>query len=146
MIGTDEGRGIADIGPAQPVAAVAADVEKGADLPRAVPHHQDRVLAHVGTEEVAGVGDLALVAQKQPATGEDPLQLLRIDLRFDKDTSTDQAVLGIHQTPGIRHHATPPYAGSGQPALRVLVPHIGPHFIDFRFINPLDHHVHIGRM
>jgi len=62
MIGTGEGRGIADIGPAQPVAAMVADVEKGADLPLAVPHHQDRVLAHGGTKEVARAGDLALVA------------------------------------------------------------------------------------
>jgi hypothetical protein len=33
-----------------------------------------------------------------------------------------------------------------QPALRGLLPHIGPHCIDFRFLNPLDHHVHIVRM
>src|SRR5215831_1156467 len=109
MIGTGEGRGIANIGSAQPVAAVAADVEKGADLPRAVPHHQDRVLAHGGTEEVAGVGDLALVAQKQPAAGEDLRQLLLVDLWLDKDAPADQAALGIHQTPWVRHHATSPY-------------------------------------
>jgi len=33
-----------------------------------------------------------------------------------------------------------------QPALRILVPHIGPHLIDLRFLNPLDHHVHLIRM
>jgi hypothetical protein len=33
-----------------------------------------------------------------------------------------------------------------QPALLVLLPHLGPHLIDFRFINSLDHHVYIIRM
>src|SRR5215470_10831174 len=33
-----------------------------------------------------------------------------------------------------------------QPALLVLLPHIGPHLINFCFINPLDDHVHIVRM
>ena len=33
-----------------------------------------------------------------------------------------------------------------QPALRILVPHIGPHLIDLRFLNPLDHHAHLIRI
>jgi hypothetical protein len=33
-----------------------------------------------------------------------------------------------------------------QPALRGLLPHIGPHLIDFRFLSPLDHHIHLVRM
>jgi len=32
-----------------------------------------------------------------------------------------------------------------QPALRVLLPHVGPHLIDFRFVSPPDNHVHIVR-
>jgi hypothetical protein len=40
------------------------------------------------------------------ATGEDPLQLLRVDLRLDKDATADKAVLGIDQTAGICRHAT----------------------------------------
>jgi hypothetical protein len=47
------------------------------------------------------------VAQKQPATGEDPVHLLRVDLRLDKDAAADQAVLAIDQTAEICHHATP---------------------------------------
>ena len=33
-----------------------------------------------------------------------------------------------------------------QPALRVLLPHKGPHLIDFRFVSSPDHHVHLVRM
>jgi hypothetical protein len=45
------------------------------------------------------------VAQKEPAAGEDLLQLLRVDLRLDKDAAADQAVLGIDQTPEVRRNS-----------------------------------------
>src|SRR5262249_42424480 len=110
MIGTGEGSGVAGIGPAQPIAPMPADVEKGVDFALAVPHHQDRVFAHIRAEEVPRLGELAFMAQKQPAAGKDLRQLLLIDLWLDKDAPADQAALGIHQTPWVRHHATPPYA------------------------------------
>src|SRR5262249_7258675 len=113
MIGTGEGGGVAGIGPAQPIAAVAADVEEGVDAALTVAYHQDRVLAHIRAEEVTRLGDLALMAQKQPAAGKDLRQLLLVDLWLDKDASTDQAALCIHQTPCVRNHATPPYAVLG---------------------------------
>src|SRR5262249_62165156 len=71
------------------------------------------LLTHGGAKKVARLGDLAVVAQKQPAAGEDPFQLLLVDLRFNEDASTDQAMLGIHQTLCVRHHGTPPYAVLG---------------------------------
>jgi hypothetical protein len=43
MIGAGKAGRIPGIGPAQPVAAVAAHVEKGTDGTGAVPHHQPRV-------------------------------------------------------------------------------------------------------
>lgn len=47
----------------------------------------------------------------------------------------------------IRYHPSPIVIDRmPQPALVVLLPHIGPHLIDFCFINPLDDHVHIVRM
>jgi hypothetical protein len=73
MIGTGETLRVTRICPAQPVTTMAADVEKGVDLSLAVSHHQHGVFTHVGTEEVAGVGYLALMAQEQPAAGEDLL-------------------------------------------------------------------------
>src|SRR5712691_4102608 len=109
VIGAGESSGVPHVGPTQPVAPMAADVEKGVHLPRAVAHHQDRVLAHGGTEEVAGLGDLALVAQKQPATGEDLLQLLLVDLLLDEDAPTHEALLSIDQMFYLCPHGVPPY-------------------------------------
>jgi len=73
MIGTGKGGGVALIGPAEPVAPMPAHIEKGVHLPLAIAHHQDRVLAHRRAEEVPRLGDLALVAQEEPAAGEDLL-------------------------------------------------------------------------
>ncbi len=47
VIRAGEDAGVARIGPAQPVAAMAADVEKGMHLSLCIPHHQDRVFAHI---------------------------------------------------------------------------------------------------
>src|SRR6266567_7760000 len=104
VIGAGEARGIAAIGAAQPVAAMAADVEKGVDLARAVAHHQHRVLAHISREEVARLRDLALVAQKEPAACENPLLLFFVDPPLDKDAAADQTSIGIDKTTDIRSH------------------------------------------
>src|SRR6516164_798655 len=64
VIGAGEGRGIAGAGATQPVAAMAADVEERAHLATRVAHDENRVLTHIGREEVAGLRDLALVAQE----------------------------------------------------------------------------------
>ncbi len=50
------------------------------------------------------------MAQKQPAAGEDTLQLLLVDVAFDEDTPADQTVLGVDQTLHVCHHDSPPYA------------------------------------
>jgi hypothetical protein len=63
----------------------------------AVAHHQDQIFAHVGGKEVTAVRNLTVVAQKQPAAGEDPLQILPINLRLDKDSPADKAALVIDQ-------------------------------------------------
>jgi hypothetical protein len=52
---------------------VDANIEKSPDLTGGVAYHQNRVFAHVGGYEIAGLGYLTLVAKEQPATGEDPL-------------------------------------------------------------------------
>jgi hypothetical protein len=70
MIRAGERLGIALVRPAHLHAAMAATVEKGADLPVFGARHQHRVLAHVGAEEVTGLLQLAGVAQEQPAAPE----------------------------------------------------------------------------
>src|SRR5262252_4043832 len=104
MIGAGEGGGVADIGPAQPIAPMPADVEEGVEGAPAVAYHQDRVFAHKRAEEVAGLGDLTLMAEKQPAAGEDLHQLLLVDRRPDEDTPADQTLLGVNQLLYVRCH------------------------------------------
>src|SRR5262245_7003122 len=108
MISTGEGSGVADIGPAQPIAPMPADVEEGMDGALAVAYHQDRVFTHKRAEEIAGLGDLTLMAEKQPAAGEDLHQLLRVDLRLDEDATADQTLLGVHQLLYVRCHGRAP--------------------------------------
>jgi hypothetical protein len=97
VISAGEARGVACVGAAQPIAAVPADIEKGAHPAAGVADHQNRVLTHVSGQEIAGLRDLALVAQIEPAAREYPLQFLLINLRLDKDTAADEAVAVVDQ-------------------------------------------------
>src|SRR5208283_4690553 len=101
MIGAGEARGIAGISTAQPVAAMAADIQEGVHLARAVAHHENRVFAHIGRKEITGLRDLAFMAQEKPTAGEDPLLLLLIDLGLDVDAAADQSTIGIDETSKI---------------------------------------------
>src|ERR1051326_1271846 len=89
MIGAGEARGVPIIGAAEPVASVTADIEKSAHDSVGAPYDEHRVFTHIGREEIAGLRDLAVVAQIKPAAREDALQLLLIDLRLDKDAPAD---------------------------------------------------------
>ena len=126
MIGAGEARGVAGVGAAQAIAAVAADIEKGVHLAASVAHHQHRVLAHVGGQEIARARDLAVVAQKQPASGEDLAQLLLVNLRFDKDAPADQPALGIDETSEFHCHQTLLYS------LNLVIPGLVPGIPFFR--------------
>ena len=68
---------------------------------------QHRVFAHVGGEEVVGVGYLALVSQKQPAAREDPFQLLLVDVPGDEDAAVEEPLSGIHEIVQLVHPVTP---------------------------------------
>ena len=46
------------------------------------------------------------MAQKQPTTSEDTLELLRVDLRLDENVAADEAVFGINQTAETWRHPT----------------------------------------
>ena len=86
---------------------MAADVQEGVDLSAAVAHHQHRVLAHVGGEVIAGIGNLAVVAQEQPAAGEDTLQFLLVDVGFDENAAAYQAPLRVNQALHFGNHDLP---------------------------------------
>jgi hypothetical protein len=97
VIGADETRRIAVVGPAQTVAAMAADIEECAYGSGGVAHHQNRVLAHPGGQEIAGLRNLAVVTKEQPAASEDLPQLGLIDFRLNEDPPADDSGFGIDE-------------------------------------------------
>ena len=97
VVGADEGACVAVIGAAETVAPVAADVQEGVDPALPVAGDEDGVLAHVGGEEVAGVGDLGLVAKEEPAAGKNLLQLLLVDGFLAENARADQALIQVNQ-------------------------------------------------
>ncbi len=83
---------------------MAADIQERTHDPSGIAHHQHRIFAHVCGEEIAGLRDLAVMAQKEPAARKDPLQLLLINLRFDEDAAADMPGAEIDQPVRIGLH------------------------------------------
>ena len=63
----------------------------------------ERVFAHLGGEEITGLRDLAVVAQKEPAAGEDPLQFLLINIGLNEDAAADETIFVIDQSVHVVH-------------------------------------------
>ena len=106
VVGADECAGVAVVGAAQAVAAVAADVQEGVYLALPVAGDQHRVLPHVGGEEVAWLGDLGLVAQEQPAAGEDLLQFFLVYVLSAEDAGAYETAIEVDQLVGVcENHA-----------------------------------------
>ena len=87
-----------------------AGVQEHIDAALLVPRHDDRLLANVRHEEVAGVRDLGLVAHEVPGTGEDALELQLIDLLVGEDPAVDQSAVDVDPVLGTEclievHHA-----------------------------------------
>src|SRR5262249_30040540 len=103
---TSKGRGIAPIGPAQAVAAGAADGEKSVHPPLGVTHHEDGGFAPIGGEEDAPLGGLAFLAQEQATAGEDLRLPLVVDFALDEHALADQSAVGINEATDVCHHKT----------------------------------------
>ena len=97
VIGAGEVPGLPEVRAADPGPTVPARVEVGAQVAVLVQGDNDRVLTHVGGEEVAGLVELVHVGQEEPARGEDPAQLLLVELLVGEDRSVDEATLRVHQ-------------------------------------------------
>src|SRR5438045_1887146 len=78
--------------------AVAARIQEYVHLARAVAAQNDRFLAHARDDEIAGVRNLAFMANEEPGVREDPLQFLLVDRLVDKDLAADLTGLQIDQT------------------------------------------------
>src|SRR5262249_35807276 len=69
--------------------AMAAAVEQHADAAVTLAHHDDGLTPELGGVGVAGVGDLALMADIEPGPAEQTLHLELEDLRVGVDTPAD---------------------------------------------------------
>ncbi len=92
------------IGAAEPVAAMAADVETGVDVAGGVAHDKHWILAHTRRQKIAGQRDLAVMAQKEPAPRKNLVQLLFVDRRLDKNAPAEEPPFGIDETGKIGCH------------------------------------------
>ncbi len=76
MVGAGEQRRVALVVAAYLHATMPAGVEKDVDAVLLIAAQDHRFAAHPGREVVAGVGDLALMADEQPGARKQPLQFL----------------------------------------------------------------------
>ena len=104
MVGAHEGGCIAGVGAAHPVATVPADVQERSDFAVSLAGDKNRVFTHVGGEEVAGVGYLGLMAEEEPAAGENLLLLLLIDIWVDEYAPIDQTSFGVDEGAAVQRH------------------------------------------
>src|SRR5665213_478012 len=88
---------------AHPGAAMTARVVVRTNLSAPVAEHDDAVVAHRVEEVVAGVRDLRFAADAHPSPREDPLTLLREQLRRHEEflrqrvRAGDRDVSGLHE-------------------------------------------------
>src|ERR1700722_19087480 len=101
---------------------MAADIEERAHFARGVAHHQHRVLAHIGRQEISWSRELAVVTQIKPAAREDLLQFLLVNLRLDENPPADVPAGGIDEFTDIGSHRMSPIVlaelfqhGTGEP-------------------------------
>lgn len=87
---------------------MSADIQEGVYLPSPPPGYEDRVLAHIGGNEIARSGNLGFVAGEKPATGKYFLQFLLLDLRVRENSGTKDSIAGVYQGFNIGHHEKPP--------------------------------------
>jgi hypothetical protein len=93
VIRTGEDFGVTTVDTTDAVSAMSAQVEKGFDLALFISSENHRILTHVSAEKVVGIGNLALVAQIEPAACENLCQLLLVDLAIREDRSVYDPVL-----------------------------------------------------
>lgn len=104
--------GIPPVQTADPIPPVATQVEKGAEPTVRVPAEDHRVLPHVGADEIAGVGDLTLMTEIEPAPGEDALLLELVNPVVGEHPPVHESVFEVNEpldAPDSAMHRWPPF-------------------------------------
>src|SRR2546425_9028822 len=97
MVGTGEDRCIALVVATHLHAPMPAGVQEDMNPLLPVPDEDDRFLAHAGDEVVAGLGNLALVPDEEPAVGEELLLFLLVELLVDEELAADESLLHVDE-------------------------------------------------
>ena len=82
---------------------MAAGVQKDVDHAGFVADQNHRFLTHPRAEEIARIGDLAFMADKQPGAGENRLKLLAIDFLADESAAIQNAFVQICHAGGVEY-------------------------------------------
>jgi hypothetical protein len=85
MVGAHEGWGIAEVSPADTVAAVAAHIQEGVDFALYVTCEKNGVFCHPGRHKIIRFTYLAFMPQKEPASAKYLLQLLLINVAVNEN-------------------------------------------------------------
>ena len=113
MVRTLEEGGVVAVGPRDAHAAVTAGVEEGVDLALVVADQHDRIHAAGARDEVARLGDLAVVPDEEPRPAEDPLELELEDFRVGEDAARDQPFVRADDVLERLAAAKPRHGGGG---------------------------------
>ena len=112
MVAARKVLGVAVILAAQLHAAMPALVQEDLDRSVLLANHDDRVLAHVGRQEIAGLSHMRFMAKKQPGTSEDHLLFHVVDILISIDSRIYEAIFFVEQAldrrtaPNIRRRLT----------------------------------------
>src|SRR5438093_11832026 len=106
MVRTSKKLGIAAIRAAHAVASMAAQVQTSSGAPAQVAPQDDRLLAHIGGNEVARIGNFALMAEIEPAAGEEALAFQLVNLAVSKDTPINETAFWINKRLDLHPNAS----------------------------------------
>ena len=107
VVRTGEPLGVAPVGAADPHAPVPATVDQGVQRAVQAAGDDDGLLAHIGGEEIAGLRNLALVAEEHPGALEDALLLRGVDLGIPERLPADPGVVVGYELRAIHCHLPP---------------------------------------
>ena len=82
-------------------AAMTARIQERVHDALLVPAKNDRLLAHSGGVEIAGLGDETLVPDEQPGACENLLQFLLVKVRIDENFAADEAPVRVNELVSI---------------------------------------------
>src|SRR5439155_15389391 len=74
--------------------------------PARVAPQGDRLLAYIGANEATRIGNLALMAEIEPAAGEEALALQLVDLAISKDATINETAFWINKRLDLHPNAS----------------------------------------